>query len=154
MREYSTNYKRKPTKVLFIEPDDACWATIEQVVQQCLTTATALRLASLPQALSQFAEWENEEWDLPHLIFMELYLPQLEDGWSLLEHLKAMSNGIRQIPLIILSKSSMEETICNAYQLGASAYVVKPNEYHQWLDHFKKIQTYWWETASFSPLRF
>lgn len=72
-------------------------------------------VSSGEQALSQFREWEYQEWELPKLIFIDLYLPQAEDGWRLLEQLKAMSEVIRQIPIIMLSSSSSEQDIFRAY---------------------------------------
>lgn len=141
-------------KVVFIDPNPDCRSIIERVITQRQPRLSPLWLASREQALSQFREWEYQEWDLPQLIFIDLYLPQAEDGWRLLEQLKTSPEAIRQIPVIVLSSSCSQQDIGKAYQLGAASYLVKPTRYADWVDCFEQIRAYWLETVSLPLLRF
>ena len=80
----------------------------------------------------------------PHLIVMDLYIPTV-NGFEVLNTVKSNS-VLRSIPVVIWSNSSAPEDVQRAYDLGASAYLVKPGEWETlesrltalarfWLDH-------------------
>lgn len=154
MIHHHTNSSQLPVKMAFIEPDQACWLSMEKAMKHCLPIITPFRLASTQQAMDQFTTWELQEWDLPKLIFMELYLPSLEDGCQLLQYLKTMSTAIRQIPIIVLTHSAATQNVDTAYELGACSYLTKPQTFTDWLACFTEIRTYWLETVNLLPLRF
>ncbi len=147
-------YKVIPPKVLFIEDNNDCWFIIEKVIENGYLIMRPVWVSSCEQALNQFMEWEFQEWELPKLIFLDLYLPQAKDGWKVLKQLKTSSAAIRQIPIVMLSNSSVQEDICKAYQLGAASYIVKPINFVQWIERFTEIRAYWLETVSLPVLRF
>jgi len=99
-------------------------------------------------------EWNHQEWELPKLILLDLYLPTNEAGWELLMHIKGMRSPINWIPVVVLSSSANGDDILKAYRLGASSYLVKPYRISDWFTYFRELKTYWWETASLPPLRF
>ncbi|MEO0396371.1 MAG: response regulator [Cyanobacteria bacterium P01_A01_bin.137] len=65
---------------------------------------------------------------LPDAIILDMMLPQ-EDGWAILQDLKAMST-IAEVPIIVLT---MAEESSRAQQLGAADYVPKP------VDHIRLL---------------
>ena len=62
----------------------------------------------------------------PDLIVLDLNLPRM-DGFSLLSTVK-LDPVFRTIPVVILSTSSAEKDLTQAYLLGAEHYLVKPND--------------------------
>jgi DNA-binding response OmpR family regulator len=67
-------------------------------------------------ALERIAEEE------PDVVCLDLMMPVM-DGWSVLAEL----NGrVDPPPVIVLSAKTADEDIVRAFELGASAYVVKP----------------------------
>ena len=78
-------------------------------------------------------EGEHAERRLPDIILLDLSLPGIS-GRDLLEILKA-DEGLRQIPVVVLSSSNAEQDIARSYDLHASAYVVKPID----LDKFRDV---------------
>jgi len=58
----------------------------------------------------------------PDLMFVDLKMPNL-NGFELLEWMR--KNGLR-ILTVVVSSSGLQEDIDKAYDLGASAYLVKP----------------------------
>ncbi|MEM9265835.1 MAG: response regulator, partial [Cyanobacteria bacterium P01_F01_bin.13] len=67
---------------------------------------------------------------LPDVIILDMLLPQ-EDGWAILQELKAIST-LSQVPVILLS---MVEDPARAHQLGAADYLpAKPFDHKHLLD--------------------
>lgn len=61
----------------------------------------------------------------PSVIFADLKMPRM-DGFDLLRWLRAHPE-CSVIPLIILTASRIDADVRKAYQMGANAYLVKPN---------------------------
>ncbi|GAB3900582.1 response regulator [Spirosoma agri] len=141
-------------KVLVIEDNDDQWLLIQQAMSHCMSGVTAQRTANLTQTVALIESWHYQEWEYPKLILMDLYLPASSDGWELLKQIKATSTAIGKIPVVVLTVSTDRADIGQAYQLGASAYVVKPIEFTDWLTLFRDLRTYWWETATLPPTHY
>jgi CheY-like chemotaxis protein len=144
-----TNFSE--AKVLFIEDNDDQWLLIKHTMKACLPEIAPVRVATASQALELLEEWRHQEWELPQLILLDLYLPDSEDGWQVLKRIKAMPAPIKLIPIVILSCSDSANDITRSYQLGASSYLVKPVSPGQWLVRFRELRTYWLETVTLPP---
>ncbi len=57
------------------------------------------------------------------------------------------------VPVIMLSGSDRRSDISEAYSWGSSSYLVKPITFAGWLDYFKQLRTYWWETVTLPVIR-
>jgi two-component system, OmpR family, KDP operon response regulator KdpE len=66
-------------------------------------------------ALSIFSEWR------PHLVLTDLYMPHM-DGVELCRRIRAISN----VPIIVLSVKTVEQSKVEALDSGADDYVTKP----------------------------
>jgi CheY-like chemotaxis protein len=77
----------------------------------------------------------------PVVVLLDLKLPKI-DGLEVLEHLKA-DPGLRFVPIVILSSSREEPDLVRAYELGANAYVVKPVDFHEFIDAIKGVGLFW-----------
>lgn len=148
----NTNFRR--AKVLIVEDNSDHWLVIKKAMEQCLPEVTPVLAQNVQQALAMFDEWQQQEWDIPKLIFLDLYVPERADGWMLLESIKRMPSPLSQIPIILLSSSSDSDDIIDSYQLGISSYIVKPNDFSGWLAYIKELRVYWWETVTLPPLHF
>lgn len=85
---------------------------------------------------------ERASYPLPKLIVMDIKMPR-RSGFEVLEWVKADSNPLRRIPIIIVSSSDSPADINRAYELGANAYMVKPMNYRAVEHLFESITTYW-----------
>jgi CheY-like chemotaxis protein len=90
---------------------------------------------------------------MPKLILLDLYLPERNDGWQVLSEIRALTAPCNQVPVVMLSSSNVQADITEAYRRGSSSYLVKPTAYSEWLDYFKQLRTYWWETVTLPPMR-
>ena len=64
---------------------------------------------------------------LPDIIILDWNLPK-KDGSEVLKEIKE-NNYLKNIPVIILTTSSAEKDIFEAYDLHANAYLVKPIDF-------------------------
>lgn len=82
----------------------------------------------------------------PHVILLDLRLPRM-DGLEVLKVIKE-SEGIRQIPVVILTTSGTEKDIARAYNNHANSYLVKPVGYDEFTRLMNDLGFYWlgWNT--------
>ena len=81
----------------------------------------------------------------PSIILLDLNMPR-KDGREALAELKA-DEALRQIPVVILTTSSDEVDVQNAYELGASSYITKPVTHGQLIDVMQMVARYWSEVV-------
>lgn len=77
----------------------------------------------------------------PKVVLLDLKLPKL-DGIEVLRELRA-DERLKRIPVVILTSSSEERDVTNAYRLGANSYIVKPMDFQSYLDVIGKMGWYW-----------
>lgn len=77
----------------------------------------------------------------PDLILLDLNLPR-KDGREVLAEIKA-DEGLKRIPVIVLTTSQAEEDICKAYGLNANCYIAKPVDLDQFITVIKSIEDFW-----------
>jgi CheY-like chemotaxis protein len=77
----------------------------------------------------------------PIVILLDLKLPRM-DGIQLLKQLKS-DEGMRLIPVVILTSSREDQDLEKCYKLGVNAYVVKPVRFTEFVEAVKKIGAFW-----------
>jgi CheY-like chemotaxis protein len=77
----------------------------------------------------------------PGCLLLDLHMPRV-NGWDVLRQLQA-DPGRRSIPVIIFSSSDRERDIRYSYDLGATAYVVKPMEGALFRQAVAAIHAFW-----------
>jgi CheY-like chemotaxis protein len=77
----------------------------------------------------------------PDLILLDLNLPG-KDGREVLSEIKS-DPGLKSIPIIILTSSSAQDDVLNAYDLHANCYIKKPVDFDGLVDVVKSIENFW-----------
>jgi two-component system response regulator len=77
----------------------------------------------------------------PDLILLDLNMPR-KDGREVLGEITA-DEGLRHLPVVILTTSAEEREILKLYQLRASSYIVKPVDFDQFLRVIRSLHDYW-----------
>lgn len=72
----------------------------------------------------------TQEFIKPDLIFLDLNMPRM-NGREFLTEIKKF-DGLREIPVIILSTSADNETISETRKLGARHFISKPDKFSTW----------------------
>ncbi|MCA1991134.1 MAG: response regulator [Coleofasciculus sp. S288] len=77
----------------------------------------------------------------PVVVLLDLKLPKV-DGLEVLAQLKA-DQELRRVPVVILTSSREEQDLLASYNLGTNAYVVKPVDFHEFVDAIKGMGLFW-----------
>jgi CheY-like chemotaxis protein len=77
----------------------------------------------------------------PDLILLDLNLPK-KDGREVLKEIKA-DEGLKRIPVVILTMSNAEEDVLKTYNLHANCFITKPLDLKQFSKVVKSIQEFW-----------
>ena len=83
----------------------------------------------------------SDESPRPGLILLDLKMPG-KGGLQALEEIKRES-PLSRIPIVVLTTSSAEEDIAEAYDLGANSYIVKPSSFSTLVDAMQALERYW-----------
>ncbi len=77
----------------------------------------------------------------PGLILLDLKLPKV-DGLEVLRIIKA-TESLKSIPVVVLTSSREERDLTESYQIGVNAYVVKPVDFHSFMDAVAELGIFW-----------
>ena len=86
-----------------------------------------------------FADRKN--FPLPTLALLDIKMPK-KNGLEVLEWIRH-SGGLKLLPVIIMSSSSIQADIDRAYQLGVNAYLVKPTAFDELVETLKTTTDFW-----------
>lgn len=78
---------------------------------------------------------------LPDLILLDLNMPRM-DGHEVLAAIK-QDEGLKAIPIVVLTTSQAEEDILEAYNLYANCYITKPVDLDQFAKVVQAIDHFW-----------
>ena len=77
----------------------------------------------------------------PAVVLLDLKLPKI-DGLEVLKRIKS-DDELRAIPVVMLTSSREEKDLVRSYNLGVNAYVVKPVDFHEFVDSLKELGLFW-----------
>jgi CheY-like chemotaxis protein len=86
----------------------------------------------------QFATRPN---DNPAVMLLDLKLPKI-DGLEVLKQIKS-DEQLKTIPVVVLTSSHEEQDMMKSYKLGVNAYVVKPVDFHEFINAVKELGMFW-----------
>ncbi len=84
---------------------------------------------------------EYKDFITPDLIFLDLNMPK-KDGKEILAEIKE-DEGLRRIPVVILTSSKAEQDVVRTYDLHANSYLLKPVDLKQFSDIVNAIENFW-----------
>jgi two-component system, chemotaxis family, response regulator Rcp1 len=79
--------------------------------------------------------------ELPDLILLDINLPKI-DGKEVLQHIKG-SHALKKIPVVMLTTSSSELDIVDAYNHHANCFITKPVDLNKFFEVVKMIEDFW-----------
>jgi len=75
------------------------------------------------------------------VLLLDLRLPKV-DGLQVLQQIKS-DEKLRMIPVVVLTSSHEEKDMVASYRLGVNAYVVKPVDFHEFVNAIKELGIFW-----------
>lgn len=85
----------------------------------------------------------------PDLVLLDLVLPKLS-GIEVLKHIKT-NEELATIPVVVFATSDTDKDISETYDLHANAYMAKPLNYELFSSQLKKLEDFWFNTATLPP---
>jgi len=86
-------------------------------------------------------KFQRRSGDNPAVMLLDLKLPKV-DGLEVLQRVKADEN-LKMIPVVVLTSSREERDMVASYKLGVNAYVVKPVDFHEFVNAIKELGVFW-----------
>ena len=77
----------------------------------------------------------------PAVILLDLKMPKV-DGLEVLRQLKG-DPKLKVIPVVVMTSSREDQDVVSSYELGVNAYVVKPVQFHEFVEAVKLVGGFW-----------
>ena len=85
----------------------------------------------------------------PDLFLLDLNMPKL-DGRQVLEQIRSI-HELRNIRVVVLTTSRLEEDITRSYDLGVHSYITKPVDLDQFFNVVRTLEEYWFQIVVLPP---
>jgi CheY-like chemotaxis protein len=77
----------------------------------------------------------------PAVMLLDLKLPKI-GGLEVLQKVKS-DEQLKTIPVVVLTSSKEERDVMRSYSLGVNGYVVKPVDFHEFVNAVKELGAFW-----------
>jgi len=132
---------KKPVTVLHVD-DDPNDTTLLQVA--CAKAAVDFQLQNIGDGmevmdyLSGAGKYaDRARYEIPDLVLLDLKMPRAT-GWDILSWIRGHAL-LKDLPVIVLSGSELQEDRARAYAVGANSYLVKPPNFNSLVSMVKDI---------------
>ncbi|MCC6873105.1 MAG: response regulator [Sandaracinaceae bacterium] len=136
---------RGPVRVLFVEDNDDHAELVIRSLQEHNVANRIVRVCDGEQALDYLmrrgAFADRTTSPRPDVILLDLRLPRM-DGLEVLAAIKSVE-GLRAIPVVVLTTSESESDIARAQSRHANAYVVKPLAFDKFVLLMRDLGYFW-----------
>jgi DNA-binding response OmpR family regulator len=86
-------------------------------------------------------EFKTRPADNPAVMLLDLKLPKVS-GLEVLQQVKS-DERLKVMPVVVLTSSHEERDMIRSYSLGVNAYVVKPVDFHEFVNAVKELGVFW-----------
>jgi CheY-like chemotaxis protein len=86
-------------------------------------------------------EFNTRSAENPAVILLDLKLPKVS-GLEVLQQIKS-DERLKMLPVVVLTSSHEEKDMMRSYSLGVNAYVVKPVDFHEFVNAVKELGVFW-----------
>ena len=142
--------RTRPIEMLMIEdnPDD-----VELTIEALKDTQARINVSAAGNGVEamEFLRRQGRFADAPRpdLILLDLNLPR-RDGREVLRDIKT-DPQLRHIPVMILTTSSDEDDVLNAYRSYVNCYITKPVDFDQYMEVIQAIELFWLRITRLPP---
>jgi len=140
----------RPVEILLVEDNPGDAELTAEALRQG-KVYNQMHVVEDGEAALDFLRHQEQYADVPRpdVILLDLNLPR-KDGREVLAEIKA-DEGLRQIPVIILTTSEAEEDILRAYDLAVNCYITKPVDLDQFIKVVQAIEDFWFTVVKLPP---
>ena len=91
--------------------------------------------------LYQRGKYSDRVDGLPAVVLLDLNMPKV-DGMEVLQRMK-IDPVLKQVPVVMVTSSRVEQDLVRSYELGVNAYVVKPVDFQKFIESIRQIGFFW-----------
>ena len=133
------------TTILHVEDDPNDVLLVERALRKAGVTASVRVVTDGEEAVNYLASQtqmtDSEQNPVPTLVLLDLKLPR-KSGLEVLEWIRR-TDGLRRLPVVMLTSSRQPVDINRAYDLGVNAYLAKPVSFDMLVDVLKTLEAFW-----------
>lgn len=85
--------------------------------------------------------FESRQKGNPILVLLDIKMPKV-DGLEVLHTIRT-DGELKLVPVVMLTSSRENPDLKRSYELGANAYVVKPLDFHEFVNAVQQIGGFW-----------
>jgi CheY-like chemotaxis protein len=123
---------------LLVEDDLVDAKTVKRALTEIHITNRLEVVGNGEEALEYLRDGKKEK---PCIILLDLNMPRM-NGIEFLKIVK-QDEVLKMIPVVILTTSKEEQDKIESFKLSIAGYMVKPVNYHQFVDVIRTIDIYW-----------
>ncbi|HKD91868.1 MAG TPA: response regulator [Terriglobales bacterium] len=135
--------------VLLVEDDPNDASLVQRAFSRSGVKVSVLRLQNGDEAVSYLggeAPYDNRVLHpVPKVMLLDIKLPR-RSGFEVLQWVRARTDALRRMPIVMLTSSNHSIDINRAYDLGANSYVSKPDSSNQLNELVRLFTSYWLKT--------
>jgi two-component system response regulator len=132
----------RPAEILLVEDNDN---DVELTRIGFKRTHLSLNLHHVPDGVECMAflhkEGQYAGVPTPDLILLDLNMPRM-NGHEVLQAI-SQDDGLRHLPVVVLTTSDAERDVLSSYQLRCSSYIVKPVDFDNFAKAVQSLTDYW-----------
>ncbi len=140
----------RPIEILLVEDNPADVRLTKEGLKESKVLINLHVVGDGEEAITfLYRKGEYEDAPRPDLILLDLNLPK-RNGKELLVEIKG-HNDLKRIPVIILTASSHEDDVLDAYNNHANCYITKPGDLDSFFKVVNSIENFWLSIVSLPP---
>ncbi|MDP3397446.1 MAG: response regulator [Methanoregula sp.] len=124
--------------ILLVEDDIVDMMSVKRALKDINVTNPLYHVENGEEALEFLRDKEKPR---PTIILLDLNMPKM-GGIEFLSIMKK-DEAIKRIPVVILTTSRAEYDKIQSYNLGVAGYMIKPVDYHQFMEVIRAMCMYW-----------
>ncbi|HIA51943.1 MAG TPA: response regulator [Candidatus Melainabacteria bacterium] len=133
-------------KVVVADDDQSAVELLREAFERSSFSCELDAVFSGQQLLDYLRKDHAKDNERPSLILLDLNMPG-KDGRQTLSEIKA-DPSLRDIPIIVMTSSELEEDIEKSYQSGVNAYLKKPSVFADLVKMTSAIKEFWFGCAT------
>ncbi|OIP78600.1 MAG: two-component system response regulator [Oscillatoriales cyanobacterium CG2_30_44_21] len=133
----------EPTQILLIE-DDPNDVELIQIALDSYNFANKIDVVSDGEQAIHYLFGQDGQpptRPLPRLVLLDLKLPKI-DGIQILQMIRS-SPLTRHLVVVVMTSSAENRDLKACYDLGVNSYIVKPLDFHQFVEISRQVGLYW-----------
>lgn len=131
--------------ILVAEDDDDDYFLTEKAFRDCRFQGTVIRVKDGQELMEYLGKNRLEPGRAPRLLILDLNMPR-KDGREALQEIKS-DPTLRKLPVVVMTTSMNESDVAAVYDLGANAFIRKPENFELFTQFMGSLNKFWLEVA-------